>query len=164
MYKKWNKKDIRNYLNQLELESGFALPKIRIKIFSDKNLLGYCYRIVDENQGIGIVRELGFNKAICNGYIKPKYVKQIIKHEFCHAWTEHKSKRIHYHDAKFNQKCNVLHCELNSSSLESNANNNNTLVNFKKEVGIALEKSNENIFKKIKIFFKNMYIINNNCI
>lgn len=121
MYKVWNLTDVKDYIHQLEKKSGFYLEdSVQIKITQAQSYVGQC-RLV-RNDNIWIVKSISFTKYLLDGNVNSKEVKDIIAHEFCHAWAEYgltveerhtlkqQFKNFAHEFESFKEKCDFLNC------------------------------------------------------
>lgn len=121
MYKVWSLIDVKNYIHKLEEKSGFYLEDdVQIKITQAQSYIGQCHLI--RNNNIWIVESISFTKYLLDGNVDSKEVKDIIAHEFCHAWAEHgltvderhtlkqQFKNFAHEFKSFKDKCAFLNC------------------------------------------------------
>ena len=111
MYKIWDIKSIRDYMKELEKKSGFKLPEnIPIEIKNFKQCLGVTYEEYNNNDKI-YIKKFAFCTDLLDGFIPEEEVKDIIRHEFCHAWADTNEYCSHNHGEKFIICCEKLNCK-----------------------------------------------------
>lgn len=139
---------IRNYMNELDLITGFNSKDIELKI-SNRMTKCFAYNQMKWTDNKVLVNDkMVYSDAFLNCNAREEILKDIIKHEYCHAWADYGQKKSnsHYSD-KYIAKCNILNCgctpkcddeELNQLYKkylrECNEKKNLNKINYRKDV------------------------------
>lgn len=90
---------IRNIMNQLDKETGFNSQNMELKKGRMTRTIAYCQFIGE------IPKMFKFSNAFLDCDWEEEYKINIIKHEYCHAWSN-----TWKHNKEFKEKCVLLNC------------------------------------------------------
>jgi hypothetical protein len=63
-----------------------------------------------------------YSNAFLNCNAREEILKDIIKHEYCHAWADYGQKKSSHHLGRFIEKCNILKCGYTSQTKDKELN------------------------------------------
>ena len=179
MYKIWDIESIRNYMKELEIKSGFKLPNnIPIEIKNFKRYLGVTYEEYNDDNKI-YIKKFAFCTNLLDGFIPDEEVKDVICHEFCHAWADTNEYFSHNHGEKFIICCEKLNCnpdkctksdiihkglkESKEYKLNNNPNKNTILLKNKIKTYMKSTSLKRNCMKQGNYLFVSNNVRTNGC-
>lgn len=143
---------IRNYMNELDEITGFNSKDIKLSI-SKRMTNTYAYNQMrwdnpkDKGNRILLNNKMVYSEALLNCGASEEQIKNIIKHEYCHAWADYGGHIGFGHKGKFIECCKKLRCHSSSTNYDEKLNNlHNEYLNNKTRI-----KTNNN-FSYRKMF------------
>lgn len=112
---------IRSYMNELDIKTNFNSKDIKLSI-SKRMTRTYAYNQMkydDPNNfknRILLNNKMVYSEAILSCGASEKQMKDIIRHEYCHAWADNSNHISSGHSGRFIECCNILKCEIPSRS------------------------------------------------
>lgn len=165
---------VRNYMNELDEITGFNSKDI--ELYSSKRMTrSYAYNQMKfDKDGNCVNWRQKYSDAILNCDISEEEFKDIIGHEYCHAWADYGTKYGYGHSAKeYIDKCNIIGCNPNAINENKNIenkyyayldkvtkNNNPKKVNYRKygyEVITRGLKYNSDVITRLNVLEDKKY-------
>lgn len=112
---KYSLEYIRNYMNELDNVTGFNSKDIELKI-SKRMTSAYAYNQMkydkpeDMENRIVLNDKMVWSDALLSCGASEEQIKDIIRHEYCHAWADNGQHKCFGHNGKFIECCNKLNC------------------------------------------------------
>lgn len=146
---------IRNYMDELDNITGFNSKDIKLKT-SNKMTSCYAYNQMkwdkpdDEENKVLLNNKMVYSEAILNCGASEEQIKEIIRHEYCHAWADWGKHTSSGHKGRFLECCKILGCSALSVNLDKKLDtlHDNYLLNKLKD------KNEQSKFNYGKVFDK----------
>lgn len=107
---------VRSYMNELDEITGFNSKDIELSV-SNRMTDTYAYNQMKYNDDNKLVNwRQRYSEAILNCDIAEAQFKEIIRHEYCHAWADYGTKNGYGHSGEFKNKCKKLYCDYRSTN------------------------------------------------
>lgn len=106
-FKKWNKKDVENYLDELSKLTGLDWRCMELVIDSNMDNSYGEFHIYPRRKSNGEIKPkmIKILDILLNGYIPENLVKNIIAHEFMHFYTIVKENKFIEHNKVYRDYC-----------------------------------------------------------
>lgn len=118
---------IRNYMNELDKITGFNSKDIKLQI-SNRMTKCYAYNQMqwnkpeDKENRVLIKDKMVYSEALLNCGASEDQIKDIIRHEYCHAWADNGEHIGSHHKGKFLECCKTLKCKSSSTNRDEELN------------------------------------------
>lgn len=107
MYKVWTLDDVKKVFDEVVREHGLSIDNIPITISSRMTrCLGMCCYI--KMDGNIVTTQFKFSKLLLDGHYPEEVVKEVIKHEYAHHYTNVTLNKDCHHDENFKRTCRML--------------------------------------------------------